>query len=60
MICDPSHFLKQFDLTRVKISKFVLLIMRSKYPHKKQIKIYYKIQFPTDSILNDKIFKIFN
>jgi hypothetical protein len=31
--------------------------MRSRYPHRKQIKIDYEVQFPTDPILNDKIEK---
>jgi hypothetical protein len=33
------------------------LIMRLRYPHKKQIKTDYKTQFSTDPILNDKIKK---
>jgi len=28
--------------------------MRSRYPYRKQIKIDYEVQFPTDPILNDK------
>ena len=31
--------------------------MIAKYPHRKQIKIEYETQFPTDSMLNDKIKK---
>jgi len=31
--------------------------MRSRCPHRKQIKIDYETQFSTDSILNDKIEK---
>ena len=33
------------------------LIMRLRYPHKKQIKTDYETQFSTDPILNDKIKK---
>jgi hypothetical protein len=33
------------------------LILRPKYSHKKQIKIDYETQFPTDLMLNDKIEK---
>ena len=36
------------------------LIMRQRYPHWKQIKINYEAQFPTNSILNDKIEKKIN
>jgi hypothetical protein len=31
--------------------------MIPKYPYRKQIKIEYETQFPTDSMLNDKIKK---
>jgi hypothetical protein len=31
------------------------LILKSRYSSKKQIKINYKDQFPTDPMLNDKI-----
>jgi hypothetical protein len=31
--------------------------MRSRYPHRKQIKIDYEAQFSTNPILNDKIEK---
>jgi hypothetical protein len=34
--------------------KYATLIVRSIYSHKKQNKIDYKIQFSTDSMLNDK------
>ena len=34
--------------------------MRLKYPYKKQMKTNYKIQFQTDTILNDNIEKSFN
>jgi hypothetical protein len=33
------------------------LIVRPRYSYKKQIKINYEIQFPTDPMLNDKIEK---
>jgi hypothetical protein len=33
------------------------LVMRPIYPHKKQIKIDYEVQFSTNPILNDKIRK---
>jgi len=36
------------------------LIMRQIYPHRKQIKIDYEAQFPTSSMLNDKIGKKIN
>ena len=39
------------------MSKPVTLILRQRYSHKKQIKIDYETQFPTDQILNDKIKK---
>jgi hypothetical protein len=45
------------DLTRVKMSKLVTLILRPIYSHKKQIKIDYETQFLTDPMLNDKIEK---
>jgi hypothetical protein len=35
----------------------VTLILRPRYSHKKQIKIDYEVQFPTDPMLNDKIEK---
>jgi hypothetical protein len=41
----------------IKISKPVILILRSIYSHKKQIKTDYETQFLTDPILNDKIEK---
>ena len=37
--------------------KLVTLILRPRYFYKKQIKIDYETQFPTDQILNDKIKK---
>jgi hypothetical protein len=37
--------------------KLVTLILRPRYSYKKQIKIDYETQFPTDQILNDKIKK---
>jgi hypothetical protein len=33
------------------------LIMRQRYPHRKQIKLDYEARFPTNSMLNDKIGK---
>ena len=33
------------------------LILKPKYPHIKQIKIYYEAQFPTKLMLNDEIEK---
>ena len=36
------------------------LILRPRYSHKKQIKIDYEAQFPTDPMLNDKIEKKIN
>jgi hypothetical protein len=36
------------------MSKPVTLIMKLKYPHRKQIKTVCKAQFSTESILNDK------
>jgi hypothetical protein len=39
------------------MSKLVTLIVRPKYSNKKQIKTDYKVQFPTDPMLNDKIKK---
>ena len=41
----------------VKMSKSTTLIMRPRYSHIKQIKTDYKTQFPTDSMLNNKIKK---
>jgi len=35
--------------------KFMTLILRPRYSHKKQIKTDYEAQFPTDPMLNDKI-----
>jgi len=40
------------------MSKPATLIMRSIYPHKKQIKKDYETQFLTGPMLNDKIKKI--
>jgi hypothetical protein len=40
--------------------KLVTLILRPIYSHKKQIKIDYEAQFPTNPILNNKIKKKFN
>jgi hypothetical protein len=37
--------------------KLLTLILRLRYSHKKQIKIDYKTQFPTNPMLNDKIKK---
>ena len=37
--------------------KLMTLILKPRYYHKKKIKIDYEIQFPTDSMLNDKIKK---
>jgi hypothetical protein len=37
--------------------KLVTLILKSRYSHKKQLKIYYETQFSTDPMLNDKIEK---
>jgi hypothetical protein len=42
------------------MTKLATLIMRLKYPYKKQMKTNYKIQFQTDTILNDNIEKSFN
>jgi hypothetical protein len=53
----PLERKKKHDLTRVKISKLMTLIVRPRYSYKKQIKINYEIQFPTDLMLNDKIEK---
>jgi len=53
----PLERKKKHDLTRVKISKLMTLIVRPRYSYKKQIKINYEIQFPTDPMLNDKIEK---
>jgi hypothetical protein len=38
----------------------MILILRLRYSHQKQIKIDYEAQFPTDQILNDKIEKKIN
>jgi len=35
--------------------KLVFLIVRLRYSYKKKIKTDYEVQFPTNSILNDKI-----
>jgi len=35
--------------------KFMTLILRPRYSHKKQIKTDYEAQFPTNPMLNDKI-----
>ena len=48
---------KQSNLTRVKISKPVTLIVRQRYSHKKHIKTDYKAQLSTDPMFNDKILK---
>jgi hypothetical protein len=48
---------KRPDLTRVKMSKLMTSILKQRYSHKKQIKIDYETQFPTDLMLNDKIEK---
>jgi hypothetical protein len=34
--------------------KIEYLIMRPRYTHKKQIKIYYEVQFSTELTLNDE------
>ena len=39
------------------MSKPVTLILRQRYSHKKQIKIDYETQFPTDPMLNNKLKK---
>jgi hypothetical protein len=39
------------------MSKSVTLIMKLKYPHRKQIKTVCEAQFSTESILNDKKLK---
>ena len=51
---------KRPDLTRVKMSKLMTSILKQRYSHKKQIKIDYETQFPTDVMLNDKIEKKLN
>ena len=56
--CDRDNLLerklkKLLDLTGVKIPKPAALIMRSRYPYRKQIKTDYETQFPTDPMLND-------
>ena len=37
--------------------KLVTLILRPRYSYKKQTKIDYETQFPTDSMFNDRIEK---
>ena len=49
---------KRSNLTRVKITKLMTLIVRPRYSHKKHIKTDYEAQFSTNLILNDKIKKI--
>jgi hypothetical protein len=44
----------------VKIPKLMTLIARLRYSNKKQIKTYYKTQFSTNPVLNDKILKKIN
>jgi len=44
----------QSNLTGVKMPKIEYLIMRPRYTHKKQIKIYYEAQFSTELTLNDE------
>jgi hypothetical protein len=44
----------QSNLTGVKMPKIEYLIMRPRYTHKKQIKIYYEVQFSTELTLNDE------
>jgi len=39
------------------MSKPMILIVRSRYPHKKHIKTNYESQSPNDPVLNDKIRK---
>ena len=51
---------KRPGLTRVKMLKLVTLILRPIYSHKKQIKIDYEAQFPTNPMLNNKIKKKIN
>jgi hypothetical protein len=46
---------KRPDLTRVKMSKLMTSILKQRYSHKKQIKIDYETQFPTDVMFNYKI-----
>jgi hypothetical protein len=43
---------KQPDLTRVKMSKPVILIVNPRYSHKKQVTTDYKTQFSTDLMFN--------
>jgi hypothetical protein len=42
------------------MSKLMTSILKQRYSHKKQIKIDYETQFPTDVMLNDKIEKKLN
>jgi hypothetical protein len=37
------------------MSKYMALILRPRYSHKRQTKIDYEAQFSTDLMLNDKI-----
>ena len=66
MTCDLGHETKITSQKKnkkmtifnwVKMSKSTTLIMRPRYFHIKQIKTDYKTQFPTDSMLNNKIKK---
>ena len=43
------------DLIVVKMPKSEILIMRSRYTYKNQIKTYYEAQFWTDLVLNNEI-----
>jgi len=56
---DQDNFLEKKwpDLISVKIPKLATLIARLRYPHRKQIRTYYEVQFPTNSVLNDEIEK---
>jgi len=42
------------------MSKYMALILRPRYSHKRQTKIDYEAQFSTDLMLNDKIEKKLN
>ena len=42
------------------MSKYMTLILRPRYSHKRQTKIDYEAQFSTDLMLNDKIEKKLN
>jgi hypothetical protein len=42
------------------MSKYMTLILRPRYSHKRQTKIDYEAQFSTDLMLNDKIKKKLN